>query len=245
MVVMLGLLILFFLMVWQRVPVPVRMVQASHSHARHPRRVYDLRRRRAWFAEGDDDTDDDNGVKSIDKTGLPDYAVKYMEYLESQNADLKKETIGRRKYIERIDPELEALRKQQETQLKEQGKYKDLYEQTIASNAELKMKADRADAYEQMIKSSNEAKMAQVPDDYKPMVESLASDLSPEKLSMWLDQNMSKFTTPRAPDIGAGEGTGGGQPVKLTPEEEIAFKAGGFKDKAEYLEYKKKAGQIQ
>ena len=204
-------------------------------------RMPDLSQRRVWFAEDDGDGGAGAGAGATDDINLEslDPAVrKYISTLKTQLDEVKHESIGRRKYIERIEAENEAMTSAKRKELEADGKYKDLYQQELDRVAELTLKAERAEAYEMQIKAANEANIAKIPETYRDVV----PDLPPDRLSVWLATNMSKFTTPDAPDINAGDSTGGGKPVTLTAEEEIAFKSGGWESKEQYLEYKKRAG---
>jgi hypothetical protein len=246
-----GLLFCWFLLVFGRTgqaqsllfmpdlgePSPMSMV--SGQRGRVARRYVgmvgeqiDLSKRRRWFA------DDDGGGGEIDLDSLDPATRSYIDGLRKELDEIKHETIGRRKYIDRIEAEKEALAKNQQKQLEADGKYKELYEAEQQRNAELAMRAQKADSYEELTKARNEARIEQIPEDWRDAV----PPLPPAELSVWLDKNASRFTVPSPPELDAGASTGGGKPVTLTPEEEIAYQTGDWESKEQFLEFKKKSG---
>jgi flagellar biosynthesis chaperone FliJ len=226
-------------------PSPMGM-QSRVRTARCGRGGVDLRKRRRWFAEGDDADDGGSGDADIDLSSVDPAVKKYIDGLQNRIKDLNHESAGRRHKLDELSAKVEALSSTRRQELEEDGKYKTLYEQQMQENAQLKLAADRAEAYEQQIKAQNDAMLARIPDDWKPTVTALTDDLPPHKLATWLQGNMDRFTTPKAPQTDAGTSTGGGKaPVTLTPEQELAYKSGQFESKEEYVKFAKQAGLME
>ena len=93
--------------------------------------------------------------------------------------------------------------------LAEQGKYKELYEQSVAERDALKAKADAAEAYEQRITAQNTARIQALPEKMRKLV---PADYAPAKLSAWLDDNAENLTSAPLPALDAGKQGGAGKP---------------------------------
>ena len=81
--------------------------------------VVDLRYRRAWFAEGDDDNDVEIDLSSLDPT-----VRAYIEKREQRIKELNNESAGRRHEISDLKTRIEAMESAQREQLEQQGQYK-------------------------------------------------------------------------------------------------------------------------
>lgn len=137
------------------------------------------------------------------------------------------------KRLDERDSELENKKREltgyttaQRKQLEEQGKFKELAEQSAAEVARLKAFEEKAVTYETIIRESNESRIKNVPDQMKNLI---PTDYPPEKLQKWLNANEAQLVKPPAPnyDAGAGVGGGGSGTAKLSAEEvETAKKFG-------------------
>lgn len=122
--------------------------------------------------------------------------------------------------------QLQQLSAAQQQKLIEEGNFKALAEQRAAELAALTPIKERAETLEKMIRESNSSRIATVREDMRALI---PVDYPPERLAGWLDANMTRLTTPNAPNIdaGAGAGNGGKTLPSLTPQEvEIARLAG-------------------
>lgn len=121
---------------------------------------------------------------------------------------------------------LKKMTEAQQQRLIDEGNFKALAEQRAAELAQLNPIKERAETLEKMIRESNSSRIATVREDMRALI---PVDYPPERLAMWLDANITRLTTPTAPNIdaGAGAGNGGKSLPSLTPQEvEIARLAG-------------------
>lgn len=115
-----------------------------------------------------------------------------------------------------------ALKKQEEesakatqARLAEEGKWKELAEARAAEAAKLQPYQERAATLEKMISDSNARRIAQIPE----ALRSLVPDGSAEQVAAYLDKNWTLLQRKPAPDLNAGEGSGGSGQQPLTEEE--------------------------
>lgn len=145
--------------------------------------------------------------------------------------------------LEKYKRDLSSYTTAQRKQLEEQGKFKELAEQSAAEVARLKAFEEKATTYEKIIRDSNEARIKNVPDAMKALI---PSDYPPEKLQTWLNANEALLVKPPAADFDAGAGNGGrggnNNLPKLTDFERELARATGVSEK-EYAEMKLQRGQ--
>jgi len=94
-----------------------------------------------------------------------------------------------------------ALNDTQEQRLKEQNKYKELYDQKVKELSEIKPKADRLDAVLESMKARLDGRIEQLPEDMKEII---PAGLPIEEKIDWLDRFGEQFLKPHGPEIGAG-----------------------------------------
>ena len=141
----------------------------------------------------------------------------------------------------KLKDEIDALKKEQqsqlEAQLKEQGRYKELAEQRATELAELRPKAETVDTYEATLISVLAAQIAEIPEAMRDLI---PDELTTQQKLNWLSKNRSLLVKPAPHDIGAGK-VGGGAPqgVDLTPDEVEMAKSFGLSPE-EYAKYKDK-----
>lgn len=195
----------------------------------------DLRQRRTWRADSPTDQSPDTPPSvpnaSADSEGkiddLPSWA-------QTQLKALRAEAAARRVELKKFEQE-SAQREQ--ARLIEEGKFKELAEKHGSEVARLKPYEERVSALEGAIRKSNEARISRIREDMRAIV---PTDYSPEKLADWLDANLDKLTSPRAPELDAGA-SGGVVSTSLTPAEREFAREFGLTDE-EYLKSKQKAG---
>jgi len=170
-----------------------------------------LVKRRAWFAEdatGQDAQSDapDGGSEQGQIEDLPQWAQKMIR-------ETRKESAARRVALTNAE---NASKLRDQKALEDQGNYKTLAEQRATEIANLTPYQERVTTLETMIRAGNEARIKQVPEAQQSLV---PTDYSPERLSAWLDANMSKLQPRQAPNLDAGAGGGGKAAVPLTDAE--------------------------
>jgi hypothetical protein len=123
---------------------------------------------------------------------------------------------------------------QQET-LKEQNKFKELYEQQQATVLELKTKADKVDEYETTLKETLDAQLKDIPEPLRKLV---PAELSTRQQLAWLASNKAILLKPDAFDIGAGKGKTkpGDKTVELTAEQKMLAHQYGMSEE-DYLKF--------
>lgn len=103
----------------------------------------------------------------------------------------------------------EATRKQRETELAEQNRYKELYEQQAAELATLRSLQGELKRYRESFESTLQSRLAGIPEEKKHIVPEFDD---PIKLSAWLDKAMPDLVIPvkpNAPKLDGGSGSGG------------------------------------
>lgn len=178
-----------------------------------------LRLRRRWYAEDDpnpepassgSEGDGNPGNEAAEVSALPKWAQDLIKSLRTEAGD------HRLKAKQAADAKAAA----EAAALAEQGKYKELYEQTKNELDALKTVQDRATALETKIQATNDNRIKRIPDAMRSVI---PADYTPDKLSEWLDANEHLLTKVPAPNGNGGAGGGGGggstpQP-KATPEQ--------------------------
>lgn len=123
--------------------------------------------------------------------------------------------------IELKKREEDAKQREQE-RLAEEGKWRELAETRQKQLDELNPYRERAESLESMIRQSNETRIEMIPDEWKSVV---PTDYTPERISAWLDANLERLRTPKAPNLDGGAGGGGGSSIKVTEEDRRAAEA--------------------
>lgn len=140
-----------------------------------------------------------------------------------------------RQLQERLDTTEKERQEQLETQLKEQGKWKELAETRAQELAGLKPKADLVDEYETVLKEQLAAEIETLPDDFKEVI---PDGLSTKDQLRWLAKNKAKFMKAEPFDIGAGvKGIKQVKKTDLSNEEKQAAKHFGMTEE-DYQKYK-------
>lgn len=121
----------------------------------------------------------------------------------------------------KLQARLDALetesQKRLETQLAEQGKYKELAEERAQKLAEAQAKADQLEATQAVLSNYLKSQIEEIPEDNRSLI---PDTLPVEQQLDWIARNRSKLIKPAAPNIGAGQRGGSGeQTVNLTAEE--------------------------
>ena len=120
--------------------------------------------------------------------------------------------------------------------LKEQGKFQELYDQTLKELAETKPLAAVAVESERTLKMVLDAQVEELPEHLRGLI---PDELTTQQKLAWLSKNKAMLLKPKAFDIGAGK-TGGGAPegsTELTAEELQTAKSFGYTPE-EYAKYK-------
>ncbi len=167
--------------------------------------------------QGDKGADASKGNSGADAPNSGDQSA--LEKLEADLAEAKRskaaahlEAKQEREARQAMRTELDSVK---ETQLKEQGEYKTLYETEVSKNAILASEAAKAERLEAAMIATNEQRALSLPEDLRSVV----PDLPPEAKATWLDENLSKLTRAPIPNVNAGAGGSGGIPTK--PDVEI------------------------
>lgn len=171
-------------------------------------------------------------MAEIDVHKLLDALKRENEELRAKVSEVNNESASRRLALKKQQEEMERLQAQQ---LAEQGKWKELAEKRLAELEELKPIKERYEAVQQAVTKSNEARIASIPENMRALV---PADYSPDKLSQWLDANLSLLTVRPAPNLDGGVTGGGGKsPIRLSAEEkQMAARLNLSED--EYAKYK-------
>jgi ribonucleoside-triphosphate reductase len=116
--------------------------------------------------------------------------------------------------------ELEELRanqqKARETELIEQNRYKELYEEAQRNLQGLQGVQSEAEKYKQQVQATNKARIEQIPEEKRSLIPDFDD---PIKLGAYLDLNFSQLVAqpkPKAPNLDGGSGSGGGSDIGLT-----------------------------
>jgi len=150
---------------------------------------------------------------------------------------LQKERDANKAAAERLSAIEKENQSRLETQLKEQGKYKELAEERANKIAELQPTADKLEAAQATLKLVLAAQIEQIPEDKRSLV---PNKLSTEDQLEWISQNRALLSKSKPFDIGAGRqgGTDNGGD-SLTAEELAMCKKMNVKPE-DYAKSKKK-----
>ena len=150
-----------------------------------------------------------------------DAALAKIKELNNENA--KHRTAA--KAAEKAAAEAEAAR------LAEQGKYKELWEQSRAQLDEYEPMKARLQELTERTQQANEARIKAIPDNMKGLVPEYDD---PFKLSAWLDANSAVFQKPQAPSLDAG--AGGNRNGATVSDDVINELAARWRVKPEYID---------
>lgn len=95
---------------------------------------------------------------------------------------------------------------QQQKELAEQNRYKELYEQTLAQLDGLKAAQDEAKLYRESFQSTLQTRLDTIPEEKRHLI----PELDPIKLSAWLDKALPDLVTPAKPNAPKLDGGSGG-----------------------------------
>jgi hypothetical protein len=186
----------------------------------------DLSKRRQWFSDDMQESDNDNPQDGQDAPTSIDPARKRVEdmSIEELRAGLievrgesKERRINNRttkQELEQARAELEAYRKLEKEHLKKQNNFEELARRQETELAELASLKAEAQRYRESVEASNAQRIARLPEHYKDIV----PDLPPDAKSAWLDVAVGKLTAPPVPNLdgGAGGVSGRGPAPKVT-----------------------------
>lgn len=122
--------------------------------------------------------DQPQNEKPNDSTNSDPQKVR-IEALEKENASLLKETLSKKEHIRELETKKQA---EEAERLKEQNKFKELYEGTIP-------KAKRAEEIEPVINSLLELEVADVPEDKRELIPQFEK---PEQKLLWVRNAKAK-----------------------------------------------------
>ena len=123
-----------------------------------------------------------------------------------------------------------------ETQLKEQGKYKELAEERAKALAEMQPKADQLEAAQATLKQVLAAQIEQIPEDKRSLV---PDKLSTEDQLEWISQNRALLSKKTPFNIGAGQQGGTDNGGDSLTAEELAMCKKMNVSPADYAKQKK------
>lgn len=133
---------------------------------------------------------------------------------------------------EAADRRIALQKQQQESAAAEQKRLADLGQwELLAKKREEELNAakpyqERAATLEKIIDDNNSQMIAQIPEDMRDIVPPLAADA----LNAWLVKNMPRLARKQAPNINAGEGSGGGGAKPLTDQDRANARRAGISD---------------
>ena len=195
---------------------------------------------------------DENGKgKEQDRSGWPAEALDVITRLEKRLGEVNSESAQRKEELREIralqEQERDKVNQQRRAEkeaatnaLKEQGKYRPLYEESqkrIADiEAELELVKQKNETYEGVLTQSVKARTDNLPEEYRGMVPAMSPDLQ----LAWLDSNSELLTrpTPERRNTSAQFNTNDSMP--LTEMQEVARKAAGMTEEA----YRERLKQI-
>ena len=150
-----------------------------------------------------------------------------IDTLKKENAALLQETLSKKEQLKKLETDKQT---QEAAVLKEQNKYKELYEGAQA-------KAKRADELEPILTSMLETEVAAIPEDKRDLVPAFEK---PELKLQWIRNAQTKGFFGKAADSGA-EGDKGGKKDdkgdKAKPPGSIQSKTGGKEQSPEFLSF--------
>jgi len=142
----------------------------------------------------------------------------------------------------RFDKMEAEQQQQQEAALAEQGKWKEIAENRLRENNELKVKASKLEEHQAIVEETLKNRVASLPEDKRALVETLPDTFTASEKLKWINDNQAILSAPPpAGDWGSGQkgiGSNGksGQ-VKLS-EEELATAKRFNTTPEEYAKYK-------
>ncbi len=203
--------------------------------------MVDLRKRRNWFADDDDNqAGQDTDSSKSDPKNL-DEAMRLIEALQKRVGD-RDDTIGGLKaQLDGVSERITAMETAATSRLEDDGKWKELAAQRAVENETLKLQAARAETLDGAIRTSNETLIANIPEQMRSMV---PLDYPPEQLQAWLTEHGPTLAKQPAPDFNAGEGSGGSgkTAIKLSSEEQAMAAQYGMSAE-QYSKFKEQRGQ--
>ena len=161
------------------------------------------------------------------KEGTPsaEQLAAQVEALKKENSTLLQETLSKKEQLKQLETQKAT---QEADVLKEQNKYKELYEGSLA-------KAKRADELEPVLNQILETEIALVPEDKRDLIPSFEK---PEQKLSWLNNAKTKGLFGKAADSGSAEGeTKGKKEEKKAPVGSVQSKTGGNGQAPEFLSY--------
>lgn len=153
---------------------------------------------------------------STDNTETQEQATEVSTPSQAQNSDImipkpRFDEINNR--YKELQAQLEQLKgerqRQQEQELEEQNKWRELAEQRQAQLEELEAIKSQAERYQQSLQATNDARIQRIPEERQSLIPEYED---PVKLSAWLDQNealLQETPKPKAPGLDGGSGSGG------------------------------------
>ena len=178
---------------------------------------------------------------------LPDEVRSYLSNLEKRVKETNNESKARKEELRALKEAQEAEQKEADEQrraeqeaaqrvLKEQGKYKPLYEQAQKQmadlEAELELKKQRSESYEQVLVKAVEAQRQKLPEEIRDIV----PDLSPDQQLDWIAEWVDKLVRPAPPNVDADPKLGDTpKKLQLTETQKEVAKAAGMTEDA-YME---------
>ncbi|MBZ0294507.1 MAG: hypothetical protein K8L99_18225 [Anaerolineae bacterium] len=228
----------------------LQMQRRAHAEA-----AISLLKRRRWFADGDEEQDEDSGGEDAGSNGGEgkynpaslDEAQKIIAALTKRVGE-RDATINELKgHVSSTNDRLTAIERDRRKKLEEEGNYRALLEERNAELESLKTYKERAEALDGIIRAGNDDQIKRIPEDKRGIV---PTDYPPEKLRVWLDRNLPLLLKQPPPDFDAGAGNGSsggrsGDQVQVTDEDrrkaDIA-RSQGYDIKAEDIA-KRRQGQ--
>lgn len=141
--------------------------------------------------------------------------------------ETQKEAQGLRKRLKELETATaaqEAERQQREAAaLAEQGKWKELYEQTTADAESLRAAKAKLDALTSAAAEANKRRIEAVPEHLRSLVPDYDD---PFKLAEWLDASQSLLQKPPAPSLDGGKGGNGAVIMDEAEVEQQAIRLG-------------------
>lgn len=194
----------------------------SRRQARQQQSGLSLRTRRRWYA--DEPTPPPPANQPQPEAGEAEDINSLPAWVQQEIRALRKEAADRRIALRKAE---EDKARMEAATLAEQGKWKELAEKRAQELDALKPASERVTALEARISATNDARIKQIPEALRTVI---PSDYTPEKLSEWLDANLSKLTVSSAPntDAGARGDRISDSKVKLTEEQKQMAKRAGM-----------------
>lgn len=219
----------------------VSRINEARIKAGLPELGISLKKRRTWWADGDDKDDEGQdgakyNPKDLDEAKkIIDSLVKRVDERDDEIGTLKS---GQESLTERIQAMETAARNRSE----QDGDYKKLYEDQLAEVERLKPLVERGKSAIENIRATNEQKIAGIPENLRSAV---PLDYAPEKLQTWLNANEGWLSREPAPGYDGGEGGTGdlGNNSKALSSDEKAITSSLGIDAEEFRKIKDELSQ--